>query len=452
MVRDLGLALSGGGSRAAAFHCGTLLALLNLELLGKVDVVSTVSGGSLFGAAWMAARTRGEADGSFVEDMQEQLSHGFIARSIGRRTLLALTPGVPYSRTHLVADTFDRAFFHGLTLRALPERPVLCMNATILNNGQVAKFTRDGFSAWGMSVPGSAPEHVVPWGDFPIADAVAASAAFPIGLPPFALPLSAFPPGTRFEGSLSGLRALHLTDGGVLENLGIQTLLKSRRYACWNLVVSDAGTHDRPWRGGGLLGSVRGFGVWLLSGRVLDRLMLVMNDKQNRWARQEIYDQLTRSWLVQEVRNPSVERGVGLASYLAPEPHRPRRMLLFVRVAQDWDSFIRSIPKWRLVELAERVGQRGDDLLASDDSARLTAYLEGAGCDLSLAKEHYAQLGGDEAARALNRVRTGFAALAPQTIKSLAEHAAWQVHAAHAIYAEKIGTDEALEPRLEGPR
>jgi len=41
-------------------------------------------------------------------------------------------------------------------------------------------------------------------------------------------------------------------------------------------------------------------GIWLSSGRVLDRLMLVMNDKQNRWARQEIYDQLVHSWLVQD--------------------------------------------------------------------------------------------------------------------------------------------------------
>ena len=52
-----GLALSGGGSRAAAFHRGTLQALMELKLVDGVEVVSTVSGGSLFGAAWMAGQT-----------------------------------------------------------------------------------------------------------------------------------------------------------------------------------------------------------------------------------------------------------------------------------------------------------------------------------------------------------------------------------------------------------
>jgi NTE family protein len=52
----LGLALSGGGSRAAAFHIGTLQGLAEVELLDAVDVVSSVSGGSVFAAAWFAAK------------------------------------------------------------------------------------------------------------------------------------------------------------------------------------------------------------------------------------------------------------------------------------------------------------------------------------------------------------------------------------------------------------
>ena len=55
----LGLALSGGGSRAAAFHIGTVRALNELGLGQDLDVVSTVSGGSVFGAAWMASRQAG---------------------------------------------------------------------------------------------------------------------------------------------------------------------------------------------------------------------------------------------------------------------------------------------------------------------------------------------------------------------------------------------------------
>jgi len=46
----LGLALSGGGFRAAAFHLGTLKKLKELNILDDVDVISTVSGGSIIGA------------------------------------------------------------------------------------------------------------------------------------------------------------------------------------------------------------------------------------------------------------------------------------------------------------------------------------------------------------------------------------------------------------------
>lgn len=218
---------------------------------------------------------------------------------------------------------------------------------------------------------------------------------------------------------------------------GIQTLLKSRRYASWNLVVSDAGVHSRPWRSGGIADSVRGFGMWVLSGRTLDRLMLVMNDKQNRWARQELHNELVRSWLADELRRSSSASPKGMASYLDHEPNLRRRALLFVRVAQSWNSFFASIPRWRLVELAERSGGSESAIPSNDDPARIVDYLEGVGCDLSAAAHYHAQLGGDSGAERLNRVRTGFSSVPPETIRRLAAHAAWQVHAAHSVYYPK---------------
>jgi len=46
----IGLALSGGGSRAMAFHLGCLRALNELALLDRVSALSTISGGSVIGA------------------------------------------------------------------------------------------------------------------------------------------------------------------------------------------------------------------------------------------------------------------------------------------------------------------------------------------------------------------------------------------------------------------
>ncbi|HVD49595.1 MAG TPA: patatin-like phospholipase family protein, partial [Gaiellaceae bacterium] len=48
----LGLALSGGGHRAAFFHIGVLACLAELGLLRLVQVISTVSGGSIVGALY----------------------------------------------------------------------------------------------------------------------------------------------------------------------------------------------------------------------------------------------------------------------------------------------------------------------------------------------------------------------------------------------------------------
>ncbi len=47
-----GLALSGGGFRAALFHIGVLARLAELDLLRRIKVLSTVSGGSIIGTLY----------------------------------------------------------------------------------------------------------------------------------------------------------------------------------------------------------------------------------------------------------------------------------------------------------------------------------------------------------------------------------------------------------------
>lgn len=57
--KKIGLALSGGGYRAAAFHIGTLRALHKLNVLDKVDVISSVSGGSITAAYYVLNKDKG---------------------------------------------------------------------------------------------------------------------------------------------------------------------------------------------------------------------------------------------------------------------------------------------------------------------------------------------------------------------------------------------------------
>lgn len=56
----IGLALSGGGYRAAAFHLGVIRKLFELGLAENIKAISCVSGGSLVGA--YLAKWWGETD------------------------------------------------------------------------------------------------------------------------------------------------------------------------------------------------------------------------------------------------------------------------------------------------------------------------------------------------------------------------------------------------------
>ena len=77
---------------------------------------------------------------------------------------------------------------------------------------------------------------------------------------------------------------LVLTDGGVLENLGVQLLQRSRTYGCRQIVVSDAEVRGLSWRRS-WASHFLSFGAYALTD-TLKQLLVVMNGKQNRSMRQ----------------------------------------------------------------------------------------------------------------------------------------------------------------------
>src|SRR5205809_2611803 len=92
--RPFGVALSGGGFRAAGFHLGVLKRLRELRLLTDADVLSTVSGGSIVGAYWVYWQaTKGDTihdaaewdrfETSFIDVMQRGLREWVWWRGFG---------------------------------------------------------------------------------------------------------------------------------------------------------------------------------------------------------------------------------------------------------------------------------------------------------------------------------------------------------------------------------
>src|SRR6267378_6014201 len=187
----IALCLSGGGYRAMLFHLGALWRINEMGLLPRLARISSVSTGSivagLLGLKWHALR--------------------------------------------FVAAAYRRHVFGRATVQALPDAPRFVINATDLQSGVLWRFMK----------PYSRDYRVgeIPHSTVELARAVAASSAFP----PFLSPARfAFREADYTKGSGEDLQyppyttQVLLTDGGVYDNLGLETTWKTFR----TVLVSDA--------------------------------------------------------------------------------------------------------------------------------------------------------------------------------------------------------------------
>ena len=219
--KRIGLAMSGGGFRAAAFHLGVFRRLRELGLLWKLDLLTCVSGGSIAGA-FLACRW---GDDDALEQLESYLRNTSIAASSVIGGLLD-----PFSsRLDKLRETYERDLFGDRTLGSLHSGPRLYLNATNLATGNMFFFVAGG---------GGAPEMgewqlgTVAAPDFRVSRAVAASSAFPPVFPPLRVDQADYP--------AAGVEYVSLTDGGVYDNLGVNPLLRNRN-ALDYVIVSDAG-------------------------------------------------------------------------------------------------------------------------------------------------------------------------------------------------------------------
>jgi len=245
------LVFSGGGTRAAALSYGVLEALRDtriqwknqtISLLDEVDVISSISGGS-FPAAYYALY------GSRIFD---EFPNRFLYRPVQTDLLkLALTPagllklaGPSFGRSDLAAEFYDREVFGAGTYAdviAHRRRPFVILNATDMTIGAQFPFIQDQFDLLCSDLSGVS-----------LGRAAAASSAFPGALTPLTFQNYAGTCGyrqpewvdlavkdhksrvnvgrtARAERRLSYTDTeqaprnyIHLTDGGVADNIGLR--------------------------------------------------------------------------------------------------------------------------------------------------------------------------------------------------------------------------------------
>ncbi|HEX8823547.1 MAG TPA: patatin-like phospholipase family protein [Archangium sp.] len=236
----MALCLSGGGYRAMLFHVGSLWRLNELGYLGRLQRVSSVSGGSIV-AGLLGLRWR-ELDFSeqgvsahYVEKVVEPL------RKLAGKTLdvWSILGAVfsPDSVGERVADGYREHLFGEATLQDLPddsrgEGPRFVINASNVQSGALWRFSRPFMRDYKV---GEVKNPRVE-----LAVAVAASSAFPPFLSPMVLQLdpASFTPNSGASLQREPFtRRVILTDGGVYDNLGLETVWKQYK----TVLVSDGG-------------------------------------------------------------------------------------------------------------------------------------------------------------------------------------------------------------------
>lgn len=286
----IALAFSGGGVRATVFHLGVLARLARQDLLDKVQIVSSVSGGSLAaGLVFATAGYRWPGSQEYLHDVVPQCLSVLTTRNVQRTYVLKslLLPWQLISgRASILGDALESTWGITGSLADLPIAPRWIINATCYQTGKNWRFQRD--------LMGDYQTNYVPDPDFRLSHALAASAAVPGLIGPLVIRSRHHQWREFREGDWDEIppkyKRLHLWDGGVYDNLGVESLFKpgeGLRNGTDFLIVCDASrpllgeSRQSRWRPGYLKASMRLVDVATDQVRSLRARMLMEYFKQN---------------------------------------------------------------------------------------------------------------------------------------------------------------------------
>jgi NTE family protein len=247
---SIALALSGGGIRAMVFHLGVMKHLAERGLMEDVAKVSTVSGGSLLvGLLLQQNQMRWPTSEQFLARSLPALRASLCTRSLqwgaARQLLNPMNWRFLLSRANLLARALQREWHVQGALADLPQAPEWSINGTTAENGKRFRFKRHDIGDYTLGYASAER--------FPLASALAVSAAFPGGFGPLTLDACRFewrrrswddPPDAAKPVEIA-FRRLHLYDGGVYDNMGLEPFFDAGRQRPKRdgdfIICSDAG-------------------------------------------------------------------------------------------------------------------------------------------------------------------------------------------------------------------
>jgi NTE family protein len=267
----IGLALSGGGQRAAAFHLGVLKKLHTLGILDKIRAISSISGGSIIAAYYLLYKENFE---KFYLDFIEKLKVNLEFRILFARDfiwklglallllvglsycfitfhnylfLVLLIPVIVILKYSLIIfptgkslqKVYDKVLYNGKLLDEIPDEPKIIFNSTNLQTGTLMTFSKKEINDSSYLFKyGYVPKFCIE--KVPVSFAVTASTSFAPFISPLRFRKEYF---VDYQKTIDKKIKPELADGGIYDNQGIYKLNQEKLDI---IICSDASSpYDR---------------------------------------------------------------------------------------------------------------------------------------------------------------------------------------------------------------
>jgi len=224
--KNIGIALSGGGIRAMVFHMGLFKWLAEQNLFEQVKKVSTVSGASLcvgmiYAHNNLAWPTSEDFLSKILPSVEESLKVDLQSSAIFS---LIASPWNWNRKANVISSVLERKWGVYGNLQQLSGDVMWYVNCTTFESGKRFRFCKRDMGDYFLGY--------VKKPCIPISEIMAASAGFPILIGPYALDTGNYtwePPYFANESwQPPGKQTVHLWDGGVYDNFGLESIYKQK--------------------------------------------------------------------------------------------------------------------------------------------------------------------------------------------------------------------------------
>jgi NTE family protein len=241
--KKIALALSGGGMRAILFHLGVLRFLAENNLLENVSYISSVSGGSLLtGLIFSVSRYKWPASREFLGEVYPKVKEIILEKSLQRNSFNRFILHLGFlSMNKCLRASLRYCWGISGTINNLPKTPTWAINCSTQETGNRWRIKGDTMGDYEIGYTNA--------DNLFISDAITISASFPGFIGSYKIRVKDhkwFDYKTHEETKIKYIK-IHLLDGGLYDNLGLEPVFDSQEQKIKNnsnidyIILSDAG-------------------------------------------------------------------------------------------------------------------------------------------------------------------------------------------------------------------